>query len=159
MGFRDQAITRSEEPAMSDQSRHDENLTSLGVLIAVVLALGIGKWLFFSDTVTAYWIYTQSGAPAAREVYSVDRPSLTVAVLSKWSNGLNWLNGPYRKCVVIDSNNWRCEDGGLEAEDGRVKGSVLDSDTRVSKVSWFRWRFARLTHWSKPEEETNNTAR
>ena len=143
---------------MSEQSRHEESLTSVGVLIAVVLALGIGKWLFFSNTVTSYWIYTRSAAPAAREVYSVDRPSLTVVVLNKWTTGRGWLNGPYRKCTVIDSDNWFCEDGGLEAEDGRVKGSVLDSDTRVSKVSWIRWWFARLTHWSKPPEEETNTA-
>lgn len=141
---------------MSEQSPHDEKLTPVGVLIAVVLALGIGKWLFFSDTVTSYWIYTRSGAPLDREVYSVDRSSLTVSHMDKWSNGRPLITGPSKNCAVLDSNNWSCSDAGIEAVDGSVKGSVLDSDPRARKVSWIRWWFARLTHWPKPDEETNS---
>lgn len=144
---------------MSKQSLHDEHddhLTPVGVLVAVVLAFGIGKWLFFSDTITSYWIYTRSGAPLGREVYSVDRSSLTVTHMDKWSYGPSLvITGPYRNCAVLDSKNWSCDKEGIEAVDGSVKGSVLDSDTRVRKVSWIRWWFARLTHWSTPEEETN----
>jgi hypothetical protein len=153
MDFRGLTIRTTEEPPMSEQSSRDGNLTDVGVLIAVVLAIGIGKWLFFSNTVTSYWLYTKSGAPAAREVYSVDRSSLTVTVLDRWSNGTLWISGPERDCVIIDSENWRCGQAETLALDGHVKEQILSTDPRLREVSWFRWWIARLTHWSEAPED------
>jgi hypothetical protein len=125
---------------------------TISIAAAVVIALAIARWLF-SDTLTTHWIYTKSGAPAVREVYSVDRSSLTVTVMDKWSLGTGLAGGPYTGCAVVDSRNWRCREAGVYASDGHVKEDVLSADMRLREVSGFRWWIARLTHWSYPEEE------
>jgi hypothetical protein len=127
----------------------NNNVTTGGILIAIILGIGIAKWLF-AETLTTYWIYTASLYPAARETYSVDRASRTVNVLEQWPG--NFVKG-HNECVIFDAKNWSCPDVELWAQDGKVREAILSGDPQVREVLWWRWWLARLTHWGHAPEE------
>jgi hypothetical protein len=132
---------------------NNDKVPLTGILIAIVLGIGIAKWLF-AETLTTYWVYTGSGFPAARETYLVDRASRTVNMLQQWQGSAVY---GHADCVIFDAKNWSCPDAELWAQDGKVREAILSTDPRLHEVSRFRWWFARVTHWGHgPEDESTS---
>jgi hypothetical protein len=122
---------------------------SLNLIAVIVVALALASWLL-DRTVTTYWVYTGSGYPAARETYSVDRPSGTVSVLEQWPG--NFVKG-HKNCVIFDARNWSCPDAELWAQDGKVHEAILSTDPRLHEVTMLKWWFAKVTHSGRAPED------
>jgi hypothetical protein len=126
-----------------------EYQNNLNLMVVIVVALIVARWLF-TETVTTYWVYTASGYPAARETYSVDRPSGTVNMLQQWQGSFVY---GHKDCVIFDAKNWSCPGAELWANDGKVREAVLSGDPRLHEVSRLRRWFAHLAHWGQAPED------